>query len=152
MDSKPKIQLLKQKRSFLQYILLSVVTCSLYHYWFMDSLVKDVNVICKKDGQDTVGVGRMIGFSILTFGVYQYLWLAEIVDRVYDSADEYVLSDTIDQLTTDHTVVQREITEGRLTAQQAAKDPRQSLLLQCVGAGKVVKPDYLYGDIKPHQV
>ena len=89
MDSKPKIQLLKQKRSFLQYILLSVVTCSLYHYWFMDSLVKDVNVICKKDGQDTVGVGRMIGFSILTFGVYQYLWLAEIVDRVYDSADEY---------------------------------------------------------------
>lgn len=64
----------------------------------------------------------------------------------------YVLSDTIDQLTTDHTVVQREITEGRLTPQQAAKDPRQSLLLQCVGAGKVVKPDYLYGDIKPHQV
>jgi len=89
MDSKPRIQLLKQKRSFLQYILLSVVTCSLYHYWFMDSLVKDVNAICKKDGQDTVGVGRMIGFSILTFGVYQYLWLAEIVDRVYDSADEY---------------------------------------------------------------
>ena len=84
MDSKPRIQLLKQKRSFLQYILLSVVTCSLYHYWFMDSLVKDVNAICKKDGQDTVGVGRMIGFSILTFGVYQYLWLAEIVDRVYD--------------------------------------------------------------------
>ena len=64
----------------------------------------------------------------------------------------YVLSDTIDQLTTDHTVVQREITEGRLTPQQAAKDPRQSLLLQCVGAGKAVKPDYLYGDIKPHQV
>ena len=89
MDSKPKIQLLKQKRSFLQYILLSVVTCSLYHYWFMDSLVKDVNAICKKDGQDTVGVGRMIGFSILTFGVYQYLWFAEIVDRIYDSADEY---------------------------------------------------------------
>ncbi len=48
--------------------------------------------------------------------------------------------------------MQREITEGRLTPQQAAKDPRQSLLLQCVGAGKVVKPDYLYGDIKPHQV
>lgn len=64
----------------------------------------------------------------------------------------YVLSDTIDQLTTDHTVVQREITEGRLTLQQAAKDPRQSLLLQCVGAGKAVKADYLYGDIKPHQV
>ena len=89
MDSKPKIQLLKQKRSFLQYILLSVVTCSLYHYWFMDSLVKDVNAICKKDGQDTVGVGRMIGFSILTFWRFISICAAEIVDRVYDSADEY---------------------------------------------------------------
>ena len=70
-------------------MLLSAATFSLYHYWFMDSLVKDVNVICMKDGRDTVGVGKMIFFSILTFGVYKYLWIAEIVDRIYDSADEY---------------------------------------------------------------
>lgn len=63
----------------------------------------------------------------------------------------YIVSDTITQLTTDHTVVQRELTEGRLTLQQAQKDPRQSLLLQCVGAGKAVKPDFLHGEVQSHQ-
>lgn len=63
----------------------------------------------------------------------------------------YLLSDQITQLTTDHTVVQRELDEGKLTWQQAQKDPRQSILLQCVGAGKEVHPDYLYGPIAPHQ-
>jgi len=63
----------------------------------------------------------------------------------------YLLSDTLTQLTVDHTIVQREITEGKLTPEQAQKDPRQSLLLQCVGAGKGVHPDYLYGELEPRQ-
>lgn len=63
----------------------------------------------------------------------------------------YIISDTLTQLTTDHTIVQRELTEGKLTPEQARKDSRQSLLLQCVGAGKDVKPDYLSGDVLPHR-
>lgn len=58
---------------------------------------------------------------------------------------------TLTQLTTDHTIVQRELTEGKLTPEQARKDSRQSLLLQCVGAGKDVKPDYLSGEVLPHR-
>ena len=42
----------------------------------------------------------------------------------------YIISDTLTQLTTDHTIVQRELTEGKLTPEQARKDSRQSLLLQ----------------------
>ena len=64
----------------------------------------------------------------------------------------YLLADTMTQLTTDHTVVQRELTEGKLTPEQARKDPRQNLLLQCVGAGKAVKPDFLCGEVQPHQM
>ena len=63
----------------------------------------------------------------------------------------YIISDTLTQLTTDHTIVQRELTEGKLTPEQARKDSRQSLLLQCVGAGKDVKPDYLSGEVLPHR-
>lgn len=63
----------------------------------------------------------------------------------------YIISDTITQLTTDHTIVQRELTEGKLTAEQARKDPRKNLLLQCVGAGKDMRPDHLSGEILPHQ-
>lgn len=63
----------------------------------------------------------------------------------------YIISDTLTQLTMDHTIVQRELTEGKLTQEQARKDPRQNVLLQCVGAGKEVKPDYLSGEVLPHQ-
>lgn len=64
----------------------------------------------------------------------------------------YAITDTITQLTEDQTIVQKELDEGKLTPEQARKDPRQNLLLQCVGAGKEVKPDYLYGDIEPRQM
>ena len=63
----------------------------------------------------------------------------------------YIISDTITQLTTDHTIVQRELTEGKLTPEQAQKDPRQNLLLQCVGAGRDVRPDHISGEVLPHQ-
>lgn len=63
----------------------------------------------------------------------------------------YVIADTLTRLTTDHTVVQRELEEGNLTLAQAQRDPRQSLLLQCVGAGRELKPDYLFGQVQPRQ-
>ena len=77
------------RRSFAQYVVLSLLTCSVYHYVFLDSWVKDINVICKKDGEHTVGVGEMMLFSILTLGIYKYLWLARIVDRIYNNALYY---------------------------------------------------------------
>lgn len=48
----------------------------------------------------------------------------------------YVLSDTIDQLTTDHTVVQPGDNGRKAYAPAGGKRPRQSLLLQCVGAAR----------------
>lgn len=63
----------------------------------------------------------------------------------------YLVADSLVQLTTDHTIVQRELDEGILTEEQAQKDSRQNLLLQCVGAGKAVKPDYLQGEFGPQQ-
>lgn len=79
----------KQDRSLLLYVLLSFVTFSVYHFYFMDLWAKEVNILCEKDGKHTVGVGKMILFSILTFGVYKYVWIAEIVDRIRDNAAEY---------------------------------------------------------------
>lgn len=59
----------------------------------------------------------------------------------------YTLDKTLCQITVDHTLVEQEICAGRLTPEQARIDSRQSLLLQCVGAGKWVKPDYRSGEI-----
>lgn len=60
----------KQDRSLLLYVLLSFVTFSVYHFYFMDLWAKDVNILCEKDGKHTVGVEKMMLFSVLTFGVF----------------------------------------------------------------------------------
>ena len=63
----------------------------------------------------------------------------------------YALSDQIYQLTHDHTVVQMEMDRGMLTLDQAQRDPRRSILLQCIGASDYVEPDFFVGDTGPNQ-
>lgn len=57
----------------------------------------------------------------------------------------YYLGSYTKQLTTDHTFIAREIARGNMTAEQAKKDRRRNLLLQCIGASKVVEPEILHG-------
>lgn len=59
----------------------------------------------------------------------------------------YYFRDDVKQITTDHTVVAKELQEGKLTAQQAENDPRKSTLLQCIGASPEVKPDFFEMDL-----
>lgn len=59
----------------------------------------------------------------------------------------YLLYDSIYQLTKDQTFVQQEIDAGRMTPQEASMDPRQSILLQCVGATRMIYPEFLAGDL-----
>jgi len=55
---------------------------------------------------------------------------------------------SIKQLTEDQTLVQQEIKRGNLTLSEAKKDPRRSVLLQCVGASKTVIPEIRFGKIE----
>ena len=57
----------------------------------------------------------------------------------------YHISSRLEQLTLDHTFIAREISKGTMTIEQAKTDKRRNLLLQCVGASKVVEPDVLTG-------
>lgn len=58
----------------------------------------------------------------------------------------YEIIDDVRVLTKDQTVVAREVELGILTPEQAEKDDRRSVLLQCVGASDVVYPDMFFGD------
>ena len=60
----------------------------------------------------------------------------------------YSLSDHIERLTTDQTYVQREIMNGNMTQEQAMRDLRRNVLLQCVWASAEVKPEYSTGAMK----
>lgn len=54
----------------------------------------------------------------------------------------YEIMDTIQQVSEDQTVLAREIALGRVSPQNAEHDTRGSILLQCIGASNVLKPDF----------
>jgi|BioPla2DNA2_1021312.scaffolds.fasta_scaffold01842_9 serine/threonine protein phosphatase PrpC len=60
----------------------------------------------------------------------------------------YEISDSVHQITTDHTLVARDLEMGNITKEQARKDPRKNILLQCVGANEDVYPEFITGDAK----
>jgi len=67
--------------------------------------------------------------------------------RLYEISDNAILL-----LTTDQTVVAREVEAGILNEEQAKNDPRRSVLLQCVGASKQVSPYFMTGETKKDAV
>ncbi len=60
----------------------------------------------------------------------------------------YHIGAALTQITTDQTFIAREISRGTITPEQAKTDKRRNLLLQCVGASKVVEPDIMIGETK----
>ncbi|WP_042146630.1 PP2C family serine/threonine-protein phosphatase [Paucisalibacillus sp. EB02] len=64
----------------------------------------------------------------------------------------YRLDSGIHQLTEDQTLVAREIRHGRLTPEEAKRDSRRNVLLQCIGASRLVEPDFIQGRVKAGEV
>lgn len=64
----------------------------------------------------------------------------------------YLVSDTARQITRDHSLVAREVQMGNLTPEEALSDQRQNILLQCVGAGDYVNPDFFFGEPKENEL
>lgn len=57
----------------------------------------------------------------------------------------YKITNTLEILTEDQTVVAREIKNGTLTEEEAKVDPRRNILLQCVGVSDGVQGEFLTG-------
>lgn len=74
-----------------------------------------------------------------------------LIGHVGDSR-VYRLNDRIQVLTEDQTVVGRELKNGNITPEQAKVDPRRNVLLQCIGASKVVEPDFIPAQPKTGEV
>ena len=102
-------------------------------------LLKELNAkileYSKERGIDGVGTT----FSGILFLEDQY-----VIGHVGDTRIYYIGA-MLTQLTTDQTFVAREISRGTMTPEQAKADKRRNLLLQCVGASKVVEPQIIYG-------
>ena len=71
-----------------------------------------------------------------------------IIVHVGDSRAYRITNTNIEALTEDQTVVAKEVKQGKLTPEQAENDPRRNVLLQCVGASRIVEPVFYYGTVQ----
>lgn len=70
---------------------------------------------------------------------------AFIIGHIGDSR-VYRIKRGVSILTEDHTLVEWEVRSGRMTREQARKDPRRNILLQCLGADGKISPQFLTGE------
>ena len=76
-------------RSLVMYILLTIVTCGLYGYYFIYKMAEDVNEVCKADGKKTGGLIAYILLSFVTCGLYSLYWMYSIGNRLQANAPTY---------------------------------------------------------------
>ena len=69
-----------------------------------------------------------------------------LIGHVGDSRAYRITDNEIEILTEDQTLVAREVKMGRMTPEQAERDSRRNVLLQCIGASKVVEPTFICGN------
>lgn len=80
---------LQEDRSLLMYILLSIVTCGIYGYYFLYKMAHDVNIACAGDGDNTTGLIGFIVLSFFTCGIYSWVWYYKIGNRLQANAPRY---------------------------------------------------------------
>lgn len=81
--------MLKENRSLLLYILLNIVTCGLYNFYFVHTVSKDVNIACAGDGENTAGLLKYIILSVLTCGIYSIYWDYALANRTASNGHRY---------------------------------------------------------------
>lgn len=135
--------------------LASTTVISTFMNWFstsfaacIDNVTIDINYIrsewdgmIKRLNAKIAEYGASQGFNLGTtivaaLCVNDKLFIANVGDSRL-----YKLTDKVYRLTTDHSLVAREIAAGNLRPEDEETDPRRNVLLQCVGASQSVAPE-----------
>lgn len=105
-----------------------------------DRIIKEQNQIIGEYGRKNhIQLGTTIS-AIIIFEDGKYL-----IGHVGDSRIYRITDEQIEVLTLDQTLMAQKIRNGTMTVEEAERDPRRNMLLQCVGASKTVEPDYIEG-------
>ena len=83
---------LRDDRGLLSVVLLGIITCGIYNYYFVYALARDTNIACKDDGQKTAGLVAYILLSFFTCGFYSLYWEYKLMNRLNANAPSYGVS------------------------------------------------------------
>ena len=118
-----------------------------------DSVIRDQwEKIIATENKRIMDYGRNLGVNLGTTVVAMLLTDTRYYILNIGDSRAYEITEGLRQITVDQTVVNREISLGNLTQEQALKDPRRSVLLQCVGASETVYPELFFGDNRQNAV
>ena len=81
--------MVEEKRSLGVFILLDIITCGFYSWYFYYTLARDMNTVCDGDGEETPGLGYFLLFSFLTCGIYGLYCYYKIGNRQAANAARY---------------------------------------------------------------
>lgn len=109
-----------------------------------DLLLEQDRKICEYGRKRNITLGTTAAALLLIENVYYIINIGD--SRVY------YLREGIKQMTADQTFVQREMDLGRMTFEEAKIHPKKNMLLQCVGTGGVIIPDFYAGRYEPDSV
>jgi protein phosphatase len=97
---------------------------------------------------DLKGMGTTVVIGLFHPGPEPSIALAHIGDsRAY-----LIRARGISALTTDHSFVQRLVSEGRISHDEARAHPQQNVLLRAVGVEDRVPPDVTIHPLRPHDI
>lgn len=106
------------------------------HKW--ESMLRDLNVVIRMYGE-SCGMKLGTTFTGILMMDNQY-----VIGHVGDTRI-YHIQEGIKQLTSDHSVIARELEQKKITVEQAKTDKRKNMLLQCIGASTSIVPQMLQG-------
>ena len=69
-------------RDIITYVLLTIVTCGIYGYWYIYQLAMDANTMCADDNEETPGLLIYILLSFVTCGLYGIYWEYKLANRL----------------------------------------------------------------------
>lgn len=130
--------------NWMEYSLPQLIESGLEDYMIRvqwEKIIASQNQMIMNYGKrNRISLGTTVTAMLLTDNRYYIINVGDT--RAYE------LYDCVQQITEDQTVVADEIRKGKLSSEEAEMDPRRNMLLQCVGASKIVYPDMFFGEIK----
>jgi protein phosphatase len=97
---------------------------------------------------DLKGMGTTLVIGLFYPGPQPSIALA----HVGDSRAYLIRARCISALTTDHSFVQRLVSEGRISPEEARTHPQQNVLLRALGVEDIVPPDVIIHPLQPHDI
>ncbi len=105
-------------------------------------LIKECNMSLVRYGEKN---GIEMGSTLTAFLFVQNRYFAA---HVGDSRGYEISTDRATQLTDDHSLLADAVRKGRLSPEEAKRDKRKNVLIECVGITKSINIDFYTGEVK----